>query len=132
LVARLSPEELPAYAGELRGSHPVKSVVGEYFDGNLRGIEALAVAQPGGPFRQAAWRAMRNVKPGRVVSYADLAETAGNLRAVRAAGTACAANRIALLVPCHRIVRTGGALGNYFYGVDVKQWLLKHEGFVGA
>jgi methylated-DNA-[protein]-cysteine S-methyltransferase len=47
---------------------------------------------------------------------------------VRAAGSACARNLIALVVPCHRIVKTGGALGNYAYGLRYKEWLLKHEG----
>jgi O-6-methylguanine DNA methyltransferase len=50
--------------------------------------------------------------------------------AVRAAGSACANNAIMLVVPCHRVVKTGGALGNYAYGVDKKQWLLSHEGFL--
>jgi methylated-DNA-[protein]-cysteine S-methyltransferase len=46
---------------------------------------------------------------------------------VRAAGSACAKNAIALVVPCHRIVKTGGALGNYAYGLSKKEWLLRHE-----
>jgi methylated-DNA-[protein]-cysteine S-methyltransferase len=47
---------------------------------------------------------------------------------VRAAGSACAKNAIVLVVPCHRIVKTGGALGNYAYGLSKKEWLLRHEG----
>ena len=68
------------------------------------------------------------VKPGAVISYADLAERAGSPAAVRAAGSACAKNAIVLIVPCHRIVKTGGALGNYAYGLNKKEWLLRHEG----
>jgi methylated-DNA-[protein]-cysteine S-methyltransferase len=71
---------------------------------------------------------MRKVKGGKVLSYADLADRAGSPAAVRAAGSACAKNAIVLVVPCHRIVKTGGALGNYAYGLVKKEWLLRHEG----
>jgi methylated-DNA-[protein]-cysteine S-methyltransferase len=98
-----------------------------YFDGDVTAWDDLPVDQPGGPFRQAAWKAMREIPPGQVRSYAELAELAGNGRAVRAAGSACARNLVAPIVPCHRVVRSGGALGGYYYGIDVKQWLLAHE-----
>ena len=71
---------------------------------------------------------MRKIKAGKVLSYADLAKRAGSPDAVRAAGSACAKNAIAVVVPCHRVVKTGGALGNYAYGLEVKEWLLRHEG----
>lgn len=86
--------------------------------------------QPGASFSQAAWKAMRKVRAGKVISYADLAKRAGSPEAVRAAGTACGKNLIAPIIPCHRIVKTGGALGNYGYGLDSKEWLLRHEGFL--
>jgi methylated-DNA-[protein]-cysteine S-methyltransferase len=88
------------------------------------------VRQPGAAFSQAAWKAMRKIAPGKTWSYSDLAEKAGSAAAVRAAGSACANNAIMLVVPCHRVVKTGGALGNYAYGVEKKQWLLSHEGFL--
>ena len=84
--------------------------------------------QPGGEFTQDVWKALRTVKGGKVISYADLAAKAGRPLAVRAAGTAMAANLIAPIVPCHRVVKTGGALGNYGFGVDLKAKLLAHEG----
>jgi methylated-DNA-[protein]-cysteine S-methyltransferase len=71
---------------------------------------------------------MKKVRPGKVISYSDLAERAGSPAAIRAAGSACAKNAIVLVVPCHRIVKTGGALGNYAYGLSKKEWLLNHEG----
>lgn len=98
-----------------------------YFDGDVRAMDDLPVAQPGGAFRQAAWKVMREVPAGEVISYAELAARAGSPDAVRAAGSACANNRIAPIVPCHRIVRTGGSLGGYYYGLSTKQWLLAHE-----
>jgi methylated-DNA-[protein]-cysteine S-methyltransferase len=98
-----------------------------YFDGDVRAIDVLPVDQPGGAFRQAAWKVMREVPAGEVITYAELAARAGNPNAVRAAGSACAQNRVAPIVPCHRIVRTGGSLGGYYYGLSVKSWLLRHE-----
>lgn len=98
-----------------------------YFDGDVTAMDTLPVSQPGSAFRQAAWKVMREVPAGEVISYAELAARAGNPGAVRAAGTACATNMVAPIVPCHRIVRTGGALGGYYYGLGVKEWLLAHE-----
>jgi methylated-DNA-[protein]-cysteine S-methyltransferase len=98
-----------------------------YFDGEVALMDTLPVSQSGGAFRQAAWKVMREVPAGEVISYAELATRAGNPGAVRAAGTACATNMVAPIVPCHRIVRTGGALGGYYYGLGVKEWLLAHE-----
>lgn len=106
----------------------ISDLVDDYFDGDIEAINAIAVRQPGAHFSQAAWKVMRKIKAGKVLSYADLAQRAGSPAAVRAAGTACAKNAIVVVVPCHRIVKTGGALGNYAYGLNAKEWLLRHEG----
>ncbi|MEK6648350.1 MAG: methylated-DNA--[protein]-cysteine S-methyltransferase [Actinomycetota bacterium] len=106
----------------------ISDLIDDYFDGDVEAINAIAVRQPGAPFSQAAWKAMRKIKAGKVLSYADLADRSGSPAAVRAAGSACAKNAIVLVVPCHRVVKTGGALGDYAYGVSKKEWLLRHEG----
>ena len=106
----------------------ISDLISDYFDGDISAINGISVRQPGATFSQAAWKAMRKVKAGTVITYADLADRAGSSAAVRAAGTACAKNAIMLVVPCHRIVKSGGALGNYAYGVNKKEWLLSHEG----
>jgi len=106
----------------------ISDLISDYFDGDISAINGVAVRQPGATFSQAAWKAMRKVRAGAVISYADLADRAGSATAVRAAGSACAKNAIMLVVPCHRIVKSGGALGNYAYGVTKKEWLLRHEG----
>jgi methylated-DNA-[protein]-cysteine S-methyltransferase len=106
----------------------ISDLIDDYFDGDIAAINAIQVRQPGAPFSQAAWKAMKKVRPGKVISYSDLAERAGSPAAIRAAGSACAKNAIVLVVPCHRIVKTGGALGNYAYGLSKKEWLLNHEG----
>jgi methylated-DNA-[protein]-cysteine S-methyltransferase len=101
--------------------------VAAYFGGDLTAIDELPVDQPGGGFRQAAWTAMRRVPPGQTITYTKLAAEAGNPKAVRAAASACAQNLIAPIVACHRVVRTDGGLGGYYYGFDVKEWLIAHE-----
>ncbi len=106
----------------------ITGLIRDYFEGDLSAINVIKVRQPGGEFSQAAWRAMRKVRSGNVISYAELAVKAGSPKAVRAAGSVCAKNRVAIVVPCHRIVKTGGGLGNYAYGLKAKEWLLSHEG----
>ena len=106
----------------------ISDLIADYFAGDISAINGILVRQSGAPFSQAAWKAMRKVKAGAVISYADLADRAGSAAAVRAAGSACAKNAIMLVVPCHRIVKSGGALGNYAYGINKKEWLLSHEG----
>jgi methylated-DNA-[protein]-cysteine S-methyltransferase len=108
----------------------ISDLIEDYFNGDLDSFNFIVVRQPGEKFSQSAWKAMRKVAPGKVISYADLAAKAGSPDAVRAAGSACARNLIAPIIPCHRIVRSGGALGNYAYGLPAKEWLLRHEGFL--
>jgi methylated-DNA-[protein]-cysteine S-methyltransferase len=118
----------------MRKINPVKRIpvisdlIDDYFDGDIEAINGIATRQPGPPFSQAAWKVMRKIKAGKVISYTELAGRAGSPAAVRAAGSACAKNAIVLVVPCHRVVKTGGALGNYAFGLDKKEWLLRHEG----
>ena len=107
----------------------VSAVVADWIAGDVDAFTALKVRQPGGEFTQAVWKSLRKVRGGTVISYADLAAKAGRPLAVRAAGTAMATNLIAPIVPCHRVVKTGGALGAYGFGVDLKAKLLQHEGF---
>jgi methylated-DNA-[protein]-cysteine S-methyltransferase len=123
MAARLPDEPLVMHDDLGR----LSAAVASYFDGELRALDDLPVAQAGGDFHQAAWKVMREVPPGGTITYAELASRAGNPNAVRAAGSACARNLIAPIVPCHRVLRTGGALGGYYYGLRTKQWLLDHE-----
>ena len=106
----------------------ISDLISDYFDGDISALNAIKVSQPGASFSQEAWKAMKKVRPGSVISYSDLADRAGSAKAIRAAGSACAKNAIVIVVPCHRIVKTGGALGNYAYGLGKKEWLLRHEG----
>ncbi|XP_046304788.1 methylated-DNA--protein-cysteine methyltransferase isoform X1 [Marmota monax] len=77
--------------------------------------------------RQVLWKLLKVVKFGETVSYQQLAALAGNPRAARAVGGAMRSNPVPILIPCHRVVCSGGALGNYTGGRSVKEWLLAHE-----
>ena len=106
----------------------IASVVHRYLAGEHDVLDDVEVRQPGGEFQQDAWRVMREIPAGETWSYTELATKAGRPDAVRAAGTACATNKVAPFVPCHRVVRSDGSLGGYGYGLPVKRWLLDLEG----
>lgn len=88
---------------------------------------SLPLDMRGTAFQERVWQALRRIPPGRTVSYAELARLIGEPRAVRAVAGACGANRIAVAVPCHRVVRTDGALSGYRWGVARKRALLERE-----
>jgi AraC family transcriptional regulator of adaptative response/methylated-DNA-[protein]-cysteine methyltransferase len=81
----------------------------------------------GTAFQIKVWRFLLSVQPGRVVSYGEIAAGIGHPDAVRAVGTACGANRLAVLIPCHRALRADGSLGGYRWGVERKRVLLEKE-----
>jgi methylated-DNA-[protein]-cysteine S-methyltransferase len=105
----------------------IADVLSRYGDGDLDALEEVSVTQPGGPFQQRAWLAMRTIRAGSVDTYAGLARRAGAPRAARAAGTVCSTNLVAPFIPCHRVVASNG-IGGYGYGLDIKIDLLEHEG----
>jgi O-6-methylguanine DNA methyltransferase len=82
----------------------------------------------GTPFQRRVWEALRAIPAGRVLTYAELAGRIGEPRAVRAVAAACAANPVALAIPCHRVVRSDGSLAGYRWGVERKRALLRKEG----
>ncbi|MFC7764861.1 methylated-DNA--[protein]-cysteine S-methyltransferase [Leucobacter soli] len=109
------------------GSGPIAEALRSYAAGEFTALDDLPVAQPETPFRGEVWRALRRVPAGEAVTYTELAARAGRPTAVRAAASGCANNLVALIVPCHRIVRTDGGLGGYLFGTDIKRRLLEHE-----
>lgn len=115
-------------ARKVRHVAGASDAVAAWVEGDVDAILDVPVDQPGGPFQQKAWQAMRSVRGGTTISYADLARRAGNPKAVRAAGTACALNHVAPFVPCHRIIHTDGTISAYGFGPDLKALLLEHEG----
>ena len=81
----------------------------------------------GTAFQEAVWRELRRIPPGETRSYAQIAAAVGKPKAVRAAGSANGANNVAVLIPCHRVVRSDGSLGGYAYGLEIKRKLLEKE-----
>jgi methylated-DNA-[protein]-cysteine S-methyltransferase len=128
LLERMSPDDLKGDVKHVGKISIISDLVKDYFDGDLNALNGIKVSQAGAKFSQDAWKAMRKIPAGKVLSYAQLAKRAGSADAIRAAGTACGNNLIAPIVPCHRVIKTSGAIGNYGYGVKIKEWLLSHEG----
>jgi AraC family transcriptional regulator of adaptative response/methylated-DNA-[protein]-cysteine methyltransferase len=87
----------------------------------------MSVSLIGTPFQQAVWRALLGVPRGSLTSYSRLAAAVGTPGAARAVGAACGANRVAVLVPCHRVIRESGELSGYRWGMDRKLRLLAGE-----
>jgi methylated-DNA-[protein]-cysteine S-methyltransferase len=100
----------------------------QYFEGRRRDFDLpldWRLSHPG--FYRRVLRATAKVPFGEVITYTDAAKRAGSPRAFRAAGSALGSNPIPIVVPCHRVVRAGGDLGNYGGGPELKRYLLEHE-----
>lgn len=115
---------------DLRGAEPdfetlVAQVVG-FVEAPAVGLN-LPLDVRGTAFQQRVWQALQQIPPGTTVSYTDIAERIGAPSAVRAIATACAANALAVAIPCHRVVRRDGALSGYRWGVERKRELLRKE-----
>ena len=87
----------------------------------------LSLDVQGTAFQEAVWRELTRIPPGETRTYADIAEAVGKPKAVRAAGSANGANNVAVLIPCHRVIRSDGTLGGYAYGLKRKEALLERE-----
>jgi methylated-DNA-[protein]-cysteine S-methyltransferase len=110
-----------------RDQFGVCDVLEAYFAGDVGALDTLTVEAKGTPFQQEVWAQLRLIPVGSTISYGELARRVGRPQAQRAVGMANASNPVALIVPCHRVIRTGGALGGYAFGLDYKRWLLAHE-----
>jgi methylated-DNA-[protein]-cysteine S-methyltransferase len=124
LSARVSPRilEAPARLDDARREFDL------YFTGKLTAFDLPIDWRLTGGFSGRVQRAINRIPYGQTRSYADVARSAGNERAVRAAGTACGSNPIPIVVPCHRVLRSGGGLGGYGGGLPMKEELLRLEG----
>jgi O-6-methylguanine DNA methyltransferase len=100
-----------------------------YFSGELSSLDH-PVHLKGTPFQLEVWARLREIPPGQVATYGEIAARVGRPRAARAVGQACGSNLVALLVPCHRVVAAGGKLGGFSSGVHIKEALLRHEGWL--
>ena len=124
LARRVSPRIVQAPAP----LDPVRRELEEYFAGRRRGFELPLDWSLIGPFGRKVLRVTSAIPYGGVLSYAEVAAEAGSPRGSRAAGNALGSNPIPIVIPCHRVLRSGGALGGYGGGVERKRWLLELEG----
>ena len=124
LSAKVSPRILEA-PGRL---DEVRRELDLYFEGRLKHFDVPLDWRLSTGFRQKVLRQIDRIPYGQTRSYREVATGAGNERAVRAAGSACGSNPIPIVVPCHRVLRTGGGLGGYGGGLELKEELLRLEG----
>jgi methylated-DNA-[protein]-cysteine S-methyltransferase len=106
----------------------VRRALDRYFAGRRLDFDLAVDLGALGPFHRRVLGATAKIPAGRVATYTQVAARAGSPRASRAAGNALHANPVAIVVPCHRVLRTDGSLGGYGGGLPIKEWLLRHEG----
>ena len=106
----------------------LSSAMRRYFKGDRSVIDKLPVKTAGTPFQRSVWKALRKIKCGTTISYAELARRIGRPTAVRAVGLANGQNPVSVVVPCHRVIGSNGSLTGYGGGLPRKKWLLAHEG----
>lgn len=124
LKQRFSQPLLPGMNDHLQ---QLKEEVTSYFAGKLRQFR-VKLTYPGTPFQQDVWKQLLTIPYGQTRSYEDMARAVGSPKAVRAVGTANGKNRIAIVIPCHRVVNKNGQLGGYGGGLRRKEYLLQLEG----
>ena len=124
LARRISPRIVEAPA-PLEGA---RRELDEYFSGRRRAFELALDRRLMAPFAQRVLRVTSQIPYGGVLSYAEVAADAGSPRGFRAAGNALGANPIPIVIPCHRVLRSGGSLGGYGGGLHRKRFLLELEG----
>jgi methylated-DNA-[protein]-cysteine S-methyltransferase len=98
----------------------------EYFEGTRKDF-SFPIDQEGTPFQQEVWKALLTIPYGQTLSYIQLAKQLGDEKAVRVVGGANGKNKIAIVVPCHRVIGNNNTLTGYAGGLEKKKWLLQHE-----
>jgi methylated-DNA-[protein]-cysteine S-methyltransferase len=129
MLEQLAAEVSPRVIRSPKRLDPVRRQFDEYFEGDRTVFDVPVDWRLSHGFRRTVLETLyADVRFGQVVSYGELAKKVGHPKASRAVGTAMATNPVPIVVPCHRVVRTGGAIGNYGGGVEMKRALLRLEG----
>jgi AraC family transcriptional regulator of adaptative response/methylated-DNA-[protein]-cysteine methyltransferase len=137
VAAILIGDDIPVLVAELRASFPdvaLRAVDDDRLIGRVVGLVEdpsgsidLPLDIRGTPFQEKVWAALRTIPAGATATYSDLAARVGDPKAVRAVASACAANKLAVAIPCHRVLRTDGSLSGYRWGVERKRALIERE-----
>ena len=117
---------LPMIPGDSAALRKLRTEIAEYFEGK-RTEFTLPLAYRGSEFEETVWNQLLQIPAGETRSYQDIARALGNPKGSRAVGRANGMNRIAILIPCHRVVGKDGGLVGYGGGLAKKRWLLDHE-----
>lgn len=124
------PDDVRATALGERADHPILAStiaqLDQYFSGTRRSFD-LPLDPAGTPFQQKVWEVLRGIAYGQTITYAEQARRLGDVRKARAVGAANGRNPISVIVPCHRVVGSNGALTGFAGGMDAKGWLLEFE-----
>jgi methylated-DNA-[protein]-cysteine S-methyltransferase len=127
VLAALAADIGPRILHDARRLDAVAAQLDDYFAARRRRFDVPIDLRLARGFRRDVLEQLRLIPFGTTASYTDVARAAGSARAVRAVGTACATNPVPVVVPCHRVVRSDGAIGAYRGGVEAKRWLLDLE-----
>jgi O-6-methylguanine DNA methyltransferase len=124
-------------AGEGPAPTHLADAFDRYFAGHLEALKDLETGVVGSGFERAVWAELRRIPAGQTRSYGDIARALGGAASgpgpnARAVGTANGRNPLAIVVPCHRVIGADGRLTGYAGGLDIKAWLLRHEGWKGG
>ncbi|WP_246858741.1 methylated-DNA--[protein]-cysteine S-methyltransferase [Chitinophaga sp. XS-30] len=125
-VSFIDDEKAPSTPEAAPLLHTCALQLQEYFD-KKRTVFDFPIAQPGTPFQQTVWHHLTTIPYGETITYLALAKRIGNPKSIRAVGTTNGRNQLAVIVPCHRVIGSNGALTGYAGGLWRKQWLLDHE-----
>jgi len=126
IAALRRTSRLPLVPGECALTDILRVELASYFTGTLRSF-SLPVSAPGTPFQARVWQALRIIPYGTTKSYGEIARMIGSPGASRAVGAANGLNRVAIVIPCHRVVNTDGSPGGYGAGLERKMALLELE-----
>jgi len=111
----------------LKWIRTAESSLRRYFKGDSRAVRRIPLDIKGTVFQKKVWQALKQIPAGKTRSYAAIAKCIGHPKAFRAVGTACGANPVALVIPCHRAVGSGQSLGGFAWGIQKKKKLLRLE-----
>lgn len=129
LTGSVRVEAVPGSGAAARHLTAARRQLHRYFEGRDLVFTVPVDLDGVTPFRRSVLETLRTVPPGTTIGYGELAALAGHPGAMRAVGTTMATNPVAIVIPCHRVVRSDGSLGSYgIGGTEVKGWLLDHEG----
>jgi len=128
LAKRFGKQVVSASAKVSASESEIGRKIARYLAGDIHALDGIPTDVVGTPFQKRVWQALREIPAGRTSSYGEIARRVGAPKAVRAVGAANGQNPVALVVPCHRVIRSDGDLCGYAGGLERKRWLLAHEG----